>query len=79
MAKQLSVDFRSSGNDERGVYYEETMRAIIYLNGHESIEDLLCTITHEVIHHCVRNIKNIDELQEESLIFAMAWAEYSIS
>ena len=38
---------------------EETRRAIIYLNGHESIEDLLCTITHEVIHHCVRNVKNI--------------------
>lgn len=79
MTKQLSVDFKVCGNDERGVYYEETRRAIIYLNGHESIEDLLCTITHEVIHHCVRNVKNIDELQEESLIFAMAWAEYSIS
>ena len=67
------------GGEERGIYYSETHRAIIYLNNHESLDDIYCTIQHEVIHHIVRNMENIDELQEESLIFRMAWAEFSIS
>ena len=46
---------------------------------HETLEDVYRTITHEVIHHCLRDLDNIDEDQEELLIFNMAWAEYSLA
>ena len=78
MDNPLSVDLKVFGKDERGIYYQETHRAIIYLNNHESIDDVFHTITHEVIHHCLRDYEEIDEIQEESLIFSMAWAEISI-
>lgn len=74
----VSVDFRIFGED-RGVYYDESERILIFLNKHESMDDIYKTITHEVIHHCI-NVANVvmDEDQEESLIFQMAWAEFSL-
>ena len=78
MDNPLSVDLKVFGKDERGIYYQETHRAIIYLNNHESIDDVFHTIQHEVIHHCLRDMEDIDEIQEESVIFNMAWAEISI-
>ena len=44
-----------------------------------SLDDIYHTITHEVLHHCIRNLKGMDEEHEESLIFAMNWADLSIS
>ena len=74
-----TVDFKATG-DDRGVYYEETHRCIVYLNSHENLEDIYKTITHEVLHHCIEETKiSIDELQEEKLIFNMQWANYSVS
>ena len=75
----LSVDFNVFGKEERGIYYSETHRAIIYLNNHESLDDIYQTITHELIHHCLRDYEGIDEMQEERLIFCMNWAVLSIS
>ena len=79
MDRPLCVDFKVFGKEERGIYYQETRRAIIYLNNHESLDDIYKTITHEIIHHCLRDYNDIDESQEERLIFCMNWAILSIS
>ena len=76
----LSVDMRVRNSDERGIYYEETERAIIYLPMHESIDDIYKTINHEVYHHCFALWDEItmDEDQEERVIFQLAWAHLSL-
>jgi len=79
MDNQLNVDFKVFGKEERGIYYSETRRAIIYLNNHESLDDIYKTITHELIHHCLKDYDEIDEEQEERLIFCMNWGDLSIS
>ena len=62
----VSVDFKIFGEDA-GNYYDESERVLVFLNKHESM------------HHCI-NIFNIDmdDDQEESLIFQISWAEFSI-
>jgi len=76
----LSVDMRVRPSDQRGIYYEETERAVVYLPMHESLDDILKTINHEVYHHCFGKIDEltIDEDQEELLIFQLAWADHSL-
>ena len=76
----LSVDMRVRNSDERGIYYEETERAIIYLPMHESIDDIYKTINHEVYHHCFGLWDEVimDEDQEERVIFQLAWAHLSL-
>ena len=76
----LSVDFRVRNTDERGIYYEESHRAIIYLPMHESLDDIYKTINHEVYHHCIGlwDEVKMDEDQEEYLIFQLAWAHLSL-
>ena len=74
----VSVELRCIGED-RGNYYDSSGRAIIYLNQHESLDDLYKTIQHELIHHAIKQCgEEIDEDQEERVIFAIAWAEESI-
>ena len=76
----LSVDFKVRNTDERGIYYEESQRAIIYLPMHESLDDIYKTISHEVYHHCIGqwdDIKMVED-QEESLIFQLSWAYLSL-
>ena len=76
----LTVDFRVRNTDERGIYYEETERAIVYLPMHESLDDIYKTINHEVYHHCFAHWDEVklDEDQEERLIFQLAWAHLSL-
>ena len=77
----LTVDFKCSKDDNRGIYYSETSRAIVYLAMHETLEDVIKTINHEVYHHCFEEAGEADEMdedQEENLIFKLSWAEYSI-
>ena len=76
----LSVDMRVRNSDERGIYYEETERAIVYLPMHESIDDIYKTINHEVYHHCFALWDEVimDEDQEERVIFQLAWAHLSL-
>ena len=74
----LSTDFKIDHNENRGIYYEETKRCVIYVPMHETIEDLLKTIDHEVYHHCFNILEeneDMDEEQEEKLIFNLQWAE----
>ena len=67
--------------DNRGIYYSETERAIIYHPTHETIEDIYKTITHETFHHCFEKAgetDSMDEAMEEALIYNLQWAEYSL-
>ena len=77
----LTVDFKCSKDDNRGIYYSETSRALIYLAMHETLEDVIKTINHEVYHHCftiLDEADNMDEEMEEDLIFNLSWAELSL-
>ena len=73
---QLNSEFKTFGIEERGCYYESG-RAIVYLNNHETLDDVLATITHEVLHYCFRKL-DLDEDQEERLIFCVQWADQSL-
>ena len=49
---------------------------------HETMEDVIKTINHEVFHHCFTVIDesdNMDEQMEEDVIFNLQWAEWSIA
>jgi len=76
----VTVDFKIEKNENRGIYYQETARCLIYLPMHETIEDLYKTITHEVLHHCFEQDDDLtmDEVQEEAIIFHTQWADMTI-
>ena len=79
-SKNAIVDFKIGG-DNRGMFYSETNRCLIYLHQHESIEDLYKTIQHEIIHYILEKngeSDDMDEEQEEKLIFHVAWATISV-
>jgi len=72
---QLITDFAIHGEDF-GAYYSETNRAIIYLINHESLDEILKTINHEILHYIFDLFDLIiDEEQEHKLIFKMQWAK----
>ena len=78
----LKVDFRLHRSENRGIYFEETNRCLIYLPMHETMEDVYKTINHEVFHHCLTVIDEadkMDEEMEETVIFNLQWAEYSLA
>ena len=77
----LSVDFKVRHSDERGIYFNDTKRAIIYLPMHESLDDIYKTINHEVYHHCFSMWEEVlmDDEQEERLIFELSWAHQSLA
>ena len=64
-----TVDFKIGG-ENRGIFYNETNRCLIYLANHENIEDIDKTNTHEILHYWIDYIGvQVDEEQEEKLIF----------
>ena len=80
MTDMCTIDLRIFG-ENRGIYYDETNRCLVYLTNHETLSDLMSTMTHEVIHHCLAKLgvsDEIDEDMEEKMIFFMAWAEDSL-
>ena len=56
-------DFKIVGED-RGCYYDETDRCLIYLHHHESLSDLYMTVQHEIIHFCLAKIEESDDMDE---------------
>ena len=77
----LTVDLKVEKSDNRGIYYQETSRALIYLPMHETLADVIKTVNHEVFHHCFEindESDSMDEEQEEKLIFNLQWAEISL-
>jgi hypothetical protein len=76
--EKLKVDFKISSRTltaDRGVFYEETNRAVVILPNHENLTDILSTIQHETIHFCIKDEEEIDEEMEEEIIYKMAWAK----
>ena len=72
----LRVELRARQSDNRGIYYAETKRAVIYLAMHETIEDV-----YKTYHHCFAEAGEADEMdedQEERLIFCLQWAEIAL-
>ena len=81
LGEGLKFDFRARRDDNRGIYYEETKRALVYLGMHESLDDICKTINHETFHHCfsvLEENENMDEDQEERVIYCMQWALYDL-
>ena len=73
----VTVSMEILGHGERGIYYPESKRIIIYLDRHECFEDILSTIQHELIHYAIDELNiTLDEDQEEKMIYALSWAEY---
>jgi uncharacterized protein YjaZ len=81
----LDIDFKTIDHrcsKERGVtHFEGKGRIIIYLQHHETIEDIYATITHELIHHLLYKYKHveIDDYQEHDLIFNVQWIDEYVS
>jgi hypothetical protein len=78
---KLRVDFRTHSrtlSGDRGVFYDTTNRAIVILQNHECYEDILSTLQHETIHFCLKEDEDIDEEQEEEIIYRMAWANLDL-
>ena len=73
----VTVSMQILGHGERGIYFPENRRIVIYLDRHECFEDILSTIQHELIHAAIED-QNLDEDQEEKLIYALSWANYHI-
>ncbi len=77
-------DFKTSSiyDNNRGIYYPETKRSIIFLAPHENVEDIISTAVHETIHSVIDDIDTNGELDEDiehDIIRKIMWAEYSIS
>ena len=76
---RITVDLKPYGKENRGIYYSDSHRINIFLSSHESVDDLFKTIQHELVHHCIDICdEDMDEDQEEKLIFLMAWAEEAL-
>ena len=72
----VSVDFKIENGENRGIYYSETERIIVYPLLHENVEDLLNTINHELIHAAIDKAdETLDEDQEEKTIYRIQWAD----
>ncbi len=68
-------------DNNRGIYYPETKRSIIYLAPHENVEDIISTAVHETIHSVIDDIDTDGELDEDiehDIIRKIMWAEYSL-
>ncbi len=68
-------------DNNRGIYYPETKRSIVYLAPHENIEDIISTCVHETIHSIIDDIDTEGELDEDiehDIIRKMMWATEAI-
>ena len=73
------TEFCFNGEDQ-GTYYPDSNRCVVYLNKHESLEDITKTIDHEVFHYCVDKLDiKIDDEQEHKAIYYLQWADEYIA
>ena len=73
------TEFCFNGEDQ-GTYYPDSNRCVVYLNKHESAEDIVKTIDHEVFHYCVDKLDiKIDDEQEHKAIYYLQWADEYIA
>jgi hypothetical protein len=80
---KFEQDFKPGTNEflVRGIYHVTTQRSVVYLQGHEVIEDIISTCVHETIHHSLIDIQSdveyevdMDDEQEHRMIRNMTWA-----
>ena len=79
LGKPLSMIFSLDSGENRGLYFEDTQRAIIYVRQHETLPDLYKTIVHETYHHCFKELElegndTLDEDMEERVISWLQWS-----
>ena len=78
LGKPLIMSFSLDAGENRGLYFEDTQRAIIYVRQHETLPDLYKTMTHETLHHCFKELvldekDTLDEDTEEIIISWIQW------
>ena len=79
LGKPLSMIFSLDSGENRGLYFEDTQRAIIYVRQHETLPDLYKTMTHEALHNCFKELElegndTLDEDMEERTISWLQWS-----
>ena len=79
LGKPLIMSFSLDKGENRGLYFEDTQRAIIYVRQHETLPDLYKTMTHEALHHCFKELEldekdTLDEEMEEVIISWLQWS-----
>ena len=79
LGKPLNMMFSLDSGENRGLYFEDTQRAIIYVRQHETLPDLYKTMTHEALHHCFKELEldendTLDEDMEERIISWLQWS-----
>ena len=79
LGKPLIMSFSLDAGENRGLYFEDTQRAIIYVRQHETLPDLYKTMTHETLHHCFKELEldekdTLDEDMEERTISWLQWS-----
>ena len=68
-------EFCFNGEDQ-GTYYPDSNRCVVYLNKHESKEDISKTIDHELFHYIIDKMDiKIDDEQEHKAIYYLQWAD----
>tara|TARA_R110002020_G_scaffold19119_1_gene66504 strand:+ start:3932 stop:4186 length:255 start_codon:yes stop_codon:yes gene_type:complete len=82
MEKPAHMDFHliSEDGNDYGEYFEDTNRIAIYLKPHsECLENLLSTISHELLHKFITDSdETIDIEQEHNLIKRIMWYEQGL-
>jgi uncharacterized protein YjaZ len=72
----VTIDLKTTSGETDGIFYHNSERIVVYLANHETLTDILSTIRHELIHHAIfRCGEDMDDDQEEKLVFFMSWAE----
>jgi len=79
LGKPLNMIFSLDSSENRGLYFEDTQRAIIYVRQHETLPDLYKTMVHETFHHCFKELElegndMFDEDTEERAIIWLQWS-----
>ena len=77
----VKMEFKLFGCDERGMYYPDSGRIVIYLSNHETIEDVYKTITHELIHNGIHKaeIKYDEALSTCSKVYSLLTAASALT
>ena len=79
LGQPLNMIFSLASSANRGLYFEDTQRAIIYVRQHETLPDLYKTIVHETFHHCFKELDLVggDTLDEDMEERAIIWLQWS--
>ena len=79
LGKPLIMSFSLDIGENRGLYFEDTQRAIIYVRQHETLPDLYKTMVHETFHHCFKelDLEGEDTLDEDMEERAIIWLQWS--